>query len=805
MSDFLPLAQALSMGLKGIQMYTAAHPRSQEALKGALGVLEGWLQTTPQLQLVVANGKVFVNGQPVEGQSPHMTNLVRTIADRHVSGFVFDRGVTARDIQAFLEILVLKPQRLEELGGVQTLLDRNDVRSIRVTQIQYREVREGEPEGNGGSGPGGDGTGSGGPGSAGSGQGGTGSGAPGSGPGAGPGPGGGAPPRPEPARGDSGGWAVPSGSSGEHRAFGPPEQLLQLVKQALTRTLPPPTVRDRLTGAGASLLADFEPANLGGLSAMGASLGLTDKMPTPAQMGVLRQVLMDLPAERQLSILAGISSLPEKPQGLGMGIKALAPEILSVAVSSLLTQAVPWEDLQGPLTTILAPLPDRSALLGGLTGHLRSMNFDAAPAEALQRRIEWDALSPEAKLSRVLDEGALFRLSLDQRLALMRDLLDGKRTEALVRCMERLLEALQSEHESLRAQAAQTLAGMALWAVDPGMPMEVESALDHGLRSHFGWEPDPMIHRYTAEGLERLLAAPLERGQLVLIVEEVQELQNHAAMLDEARPWRMEALGRLKISLQQPEAMDRAVDCLFRYDKEQSIAITAGYFEFIGGPMVRHLIHTLGKEADRGRRGRVMDALRTFGPLALQPLRESLGSPIPWYLARNLLTLLSEVGDAGALPEVVQLLRSKEVRVRRAAVRAAWKLGGPSAEPHLQNLLKDSDPETQMEIVFGLGQLRAESSIPALLELLNDRKAPESLRLKVIETLGFIQGPRVVQPLADLIRKKGFFSGSEPPPIRLAAARALVAIHPGGRKALQDLAEAESRGEMKDALLALLR
>jgi hypothetical protein len=794
MSDFLPLAQALSMGLKGIQMYTAAHPRSQEALKAAQLVLETWLQATPQLQLVVANGKVFVNGQPVEGQSPHMTNLVRTIADRHVSGFVFDRGVSARDIQSFLEILILKPQRLEELGGVQTLLDRNDVRAIRVTQIQYREVREGEPDGNGAAGPGGTGTGG-----AGTGSGPEGAGA---GPGAG---GGGIAPRPEPPRGDSGGWAVPGTSSGEHRAFGPPEQLLQLVKQALTRTLPPPPVRDRLTGAGASLLADFEPANLGGLSAMGASLGLTDKMPTPAQMGVLRQVLMDLPAERQLSILAGISSLPEKPQGLGMGIKALAPEILSVAVSSLLSQSVSWEDLQGPLTTILAPLPDRANLLGGLTGHLRSMNFDAAPAEALQRRIEWDALSPEAKLSRVLDEGALFRLSLDQRLALMRDLLDGKRTEALVRCMDRLLEALQSEHEALRTQAAQTLAGMALWAVDPGMPMEVESALDHGLRSHFGWEPDPMIHRYTAEGLERLLAAPLERGQLVLIMEEVQELQNHAAMLDEARPWRMEALGRLKLSLQQPEALDKAVSCLFRYDKEQSIAITAGYFEFIGGPMVRHLIHALGKEADRGRRGRVMDALRAFGPLALQPLRESLGSPIPWYLARNLLTLLSEVGDAGALPEVVQLLRSKEVRVRRAAVRAAWKLGGPAAEPHLQALLKDSDPETQLEIVFGLGQLRAESSIPALLDLLNDRKTPEALRLKVIETLGFIQGPRVVQPLADLIRKKGFFSGSEPAPIRLAAARALVTLHPGGRQVLQELAEAESRGDMKDTFLALLR
>ncbi|HJV91197.1 MAG TPA: HEAT repeat domain-containing protein [Holophagaceae bacterium] len=784
MSDFLPLAQALSMGLKGIQMYSAAHPRSQEALRAAQAALGAWLQEAPQLQLVVGAGKAFVNGQPVDVHGPHMANLIKTIGDRHVSGFIFERGVTPRDIQAFLEILLLKPARLEELGGVQTLLDQQGVAAIRVSQVQYREVREGDPGAGEGEGK-----------------------APAvvTAPAASTAP---APaaPRIEPARqaGDSGGWAVPT-PSGEHRAFGPPEQLINLVKQALLRTLPPPPVRDRLTGAGTSLLEAFEPADLSGLATMGQTLGLTDKMPSAAQMGVLRQVLMDLPSERQLSILAGIGSLPEKPQGLGLGIKALAPEILAVAVSTLLSQNTSWEELQGPLTTILAPLPERTALLKSLSGHLRSMNFDAAPAEVLQRRIEWDALSPEAKLVKVLDEGALFRLSLEQRLALLRELLDGKRTEAMVRCLERVLEALQSELPALRTQAAQTLAGMALWAVEPGLPLEVESQMDQGLRSHFGWEPDPLIHRHTAEGLERLLAAPLERGQLVLIMEELQELQNHATMLNEDHPWRTEALGRLKASLQQPEALDKAVALLFRYDKEQSIVATAGYFEFIGGAMVRHLIQALGKESDRGRRGRLMDALRAFGPLALQPLRESLASPIPWFLARNLLTLLSEVGDVSALPEVLALFRAKEVRVVRAAVRASWKLGGPAAEPHLLAMLKDADPETQMEILFGLGQMRSETSVPTLLELVQERRAPEPLRLKVLETLAFIQSPRCVQPLQELIRKKGFFSGSESPAIRLGAARALASVQPAGRQALQQVAEAEGRGEMRDAFLNLLR
>lgn len=791
MKDFLPIAQALAMGLKGIQMYTAAHPRSQDALRNAHAALTDWLAESPQLQFVVASGRAFVNGQPVEVQGPHMAALVRTLSDRHVSGFNFQVGLTPHDLQVLLEVLLLKPQRLEELGGVQALLDKNGITRVRVSQIQYREVREGEATGGEVQAP------------------------PAVVPAA-PTPRPALPPAPaattpaqapppvhSPAAGESGGWAVPT--SGEYRAFGPPEQLLLLVRQALLRTLPPPPVRDRLTGLGQALLEGFEPADLSGLGAMGQSLGLTDAMPTTAQLGVLRQVLMDLPPERQLSILAGIATLPDQPQGLGLGIKALAPELLAVAVSTLLNRNTPWEALEDPLHTILTPLPEQPALVRGLASHLRSLNMDAGPVEALQRRLAWDALSPEAKLVKVLEEGALFRLSLEQRLALLRELLDSHRTEAMVRCLDRLLEALQSDHADLRSQAAQTLAGMAHWALEPGLPLEVENPMDHGLRAHFGWEPDPLVHRHTAEALERLILAPLNRGQLVLLSEELQELENHAAMLNEAHPWRTEALGRLKTSLQTPEAMDMAIKSLFRHDKEQAAVVTAIYFEFLGGPMVRHLIQTLGKESDRARRGRLMDALRAFGPLALQPIRESLGGTLPWFLARNLLTLLSESGDAGSLSEVLPLLRAKEVRVVRAAVRAAWKLGGPAAEPHLLALLREADAETQLEIVFGLGQLRSEAAVPALLDLVQERKHPEALRLKVLETLALVQSPRSVQPLVGLIRKKGFFSGAESPAIRLGAARALAGILPLGRQALQDVAEGEARGEMKDAFLGLLR
>lgn len=783
--DFLPLAQALSVALKSVQMYTAAHPRSQEGLKGALAALQPWLEEEPQLQVVAANGKAFANGHPVDGHSPHLANLVKLLSDHQVAGLIFHRGTALADLQALAEALLLKPQRMEELGGLSEILQSKGVASIRVSNVKYREVREGEGEG--------------------------GSGAEGAAPIQAPGA---AQPPSAPASApplasgfnarDSGGWALPQRKGGT-AAVAPSEQLVAIVRSSLLRVLPPPKVRPGVELPPGTLDLEAEPADLRSLGQMGYELGLGDEMPTTIQLGVLRQVLMDLPAERQMSILAGLSTLPERPQGLALGIKALASEILAVAISSLVGRGMPLEFLAAPIQEILAPLPDRSAMVQALGIQIRGLGLPIHQTESMIQRLEWAALTPEAKLVRVLDEGRLFELSLEQRLALLRELLDSGRHESLLRVEERLLESLSSDRPELRLHAAQTLAGMCVWAVDPGLPPAVEGPLDQALRAHFGWEPDPLIHQITTEGLERLFLVLLRRGQLTLLQEELLQLQNHAAMLNEAHPWRTEALGRLKASLQRPEALEAAAACLFVGDKEHAASFTGPYFDLIGGPMVRHLIQILGREQDRARRGRIMDALRAFGPFAVTFLREALQTPVPWFLLRNLMGLLSELGDASAIPELLPNLRHAEPRVRRAAVRATWKLGGPAGEPHLIALLKEADPETKFEIVFGLGQLRSEASVPALVELAEDRRAPETLRLKVLETLAFIQSPRSVPPLAELAKRKGFFGTNEPASIRLAAAKVLGAVHPSGRQALKELAEAEPKSDLRDAFLALLR
>lgn len=144
MSTFLELAQTLQMAIKALQMYTSAHPRSQEALKTLAGSVTDWLKERPELQMAASSGKVFVDGTPIEGNSLHLAALVRQLSERQISGFIIQRGVPVEELLAMLEILILKPAKLEEMGGVAKVLAGRNLRYITLSQTQYREVREGE-------------------------------------------------------------------------------------------------------------------------------------------------------------------------------------------------------------------------------------------------------------------------------------------------------------------------------------------------------------------------------------------------------------------------------------------------------------------------------------------------------------------------------------------------------------------------------------------------------------------------------------------------------------------------------------
>ena len=755
MSTFLELAQTLQMAIKALQMYTSAHPRTQEALKTLATAMADWLKDRPELQMAASTGKIFVDGAPIEGNSLHLTALVRQLTERQIAGFTIQRGAPAEELLALLEILILKPAKLEELGGVAKILAGKNLRYIALSQTHYREVREGEG-----------------------------------------------------GEGDKGGPAKDTGAAqGEPRNLPGSEPLAFDIAEALDhwrqRLL---TSTQGLTLSAQDGFLGFIPAaQLGALGPGALEAGWGTGFPTAAQMESLRQALKGLPGEQQLSILKGMPSLPLAPAGLHMGFQALAPEVVAQASAELLGRGFAWQDLQESLYDLISVSPQREAMLTSLEAVMRSQGAGAAKFGDLLHQLDWDHQSMDEKIRRAVEDGRLWDLSLEQRLIFLKDLLKQGRMEPFLRILEMILDTLTHEDPHPREAAAQTLAGITHWTCDPGFPMEAEGPILDGLKGHFGWEPVPHIHRSTEEGLEALLQCFLLRGELAQVQGLIQELEGLLAFLEDQQDWRGQSLERLVRRLATQESVSRAVEALHKAESEVMQSVFVPYFEFLGEAGAGGLVRILGEEPDRKRRGRLLEIIRALGPLALPAVNEGLKSPT-WYLVRNTLNLMADMGDAGMLENVAQCLQHADGRVRRAAVRALWKLGGPACAAHLLPVFPSTDPETQVEILFGLGQVQSGMAVFVLADFAKNPNVSERMRIKTLETLGQIGHPSSIPLLAEFIRRKGrIFSTAEPTEVRLAAARALMALgKPQATEVLRGLVDAEPKNKDREALQQIL-
>lgn len=762
MSDFLTLAQKLSVAIKALAMYTTQHPRAVEALNACHSMVEDWLVDRERLMFVIAPPKAFVDGLMLDIKSPHIAALMKMVSERGFGGFVIERGVAPGEFLVFLEALSTNPGKLEERGGIEAVLQAAGVRRIRVSQTRYREVGADEaPNADGHA------------------------------------------PAFNPEQED------PS-SSLQAQAKSKANLILSIreaMQAALTKGLLPGdgTATGLASYEDLDYLNEFHPLDLSGLGPFGWELGLGDGAPTGPQMEILREIMLGLAPGLQLGMLAGLDSLPERPAGLSMGLKDLVREILPRAVSGALGEGASWVQLKGAIKATLKSRSDRAPLLKSLAARLHGMGQYTGEAQQVFWQLAWEELSIEAKLLKVFEEGYLFELSHEERLAFLRDLLDLRRFHDFLRVEGVLIDCLRNDLPDLRGKATQTLAGVVHWVREPGLPPGAEAPLFEAFRTHFGSETDPAIHQWTTDALECLLEALVRRGELMAIISELRTLNEHCASLEEQVPWRKKAVAKLAAALLRPDLLDAVLEHAFSLGRDRMIQEVHPYLEFLGDAMARHLVLRLGEETDRTRRGRLVEVVRSMGPGVLPLLLTALGSPA-WYLVRNALTLISDLGDASCLPAIVPLLRHPEPRVRRTAVRASWKLGGPLAEHHLLLRMKDTDAETMQEILFVLGQLRSEGCLPQVAELAQDKRVTERLRIQALDTLALIGSPRALPVLLECTRRKGFFAGGgEPAAIRLAAAKALAGIDADeARAALQKLVAGEPKGAEREAFRMLL-
>ncbi|ABQ90126.1 HEAT repeat domain-containing protein [Roseiflexus sp. RS-1] len=231
------------------------------------------------------------------------------------------------------------------------------------------------------------------------------------------------------------------------------------------------------------------------------------------------------------------------------------------------------------------------------------------------------------------------------------------------------------------------------------------------------------------------------------------------------------------------------------------LAIESGYAQVIGVMLVPRLLQVLrGRQVGYSVRESAVEALGRIGDAEAVPgLLEALhdaDADVRWAAA----AALERIGDAAAVPGLLEALHDADADVRWAAAAALERIGDAAAVPGLLAALRDANAGVRRAAAEMLGQIGDAAAVPGLLHALRDAEA--RVRKAAAKALGQIGDATAVPGLLHALGDTAWL-------VRAAAAEALGRIGapavPGLLQALGNAnanvrqAAAEALGQIGDA------
>ena len=393
----------------------------------------------------------------------------------------------------------------------------------------------------------------------------------------------------------------------------------------------------------------------------------------------------------------------------------------------------------------------------------------SAEAAALRRRTSRliRTLKPET-LQRLVRMGGDFA----QRRQFVSDAAEGMAVDAV---LEILKAAAESSHEEISHSLVRLLSKLAVHAEAGAAPVRPQA--DAALREQVqrllaGWTlPDPNPGAY-GEALQRMArAAPsapprtdhhtTEPDRLVAMALEMGTMgpRLHAAVD------RVVTEGRLAQLL---DALEGGVADTAAAATVRAQVATAGAVRHIvarepidfkllerlvplvGTAAAPPLLDALALAESRGARRGLLAQLAKMGaeiaPVAIARLDDSR-----WYVTRNLLALLEELGPPPPGFSAAPYMQHADARVRWQAVKLQLKLPGGRDEALVAGL-RDQDPRT-LRLALSLAvalQAFPDSAVPLLMHRATDRSLPGDLRALAVRCLGHTAAPAALETLLQM-------------------------------------------------------
>jgi HEAT repeat protein len=307
---------------------------------------------------------------------------------------------------------------------------------------------------------------------------------------------------------------------------------------------------------------------------------------------------------------------------------------------------------------------------------------------------------------------------------------------------------------------------------------------------------EPSDLKYQQMGRELAESFPEQRGGF-LVLPVLEELLRQHRDPQKSLPQRDYALYILdRLTEQTADQLLDSLESREFADKEGVVRVLAA----LGAKGAYRIIQRLCLAPGVFERKSLARALVRMGAPATAPVIAMLRDD-RWYVVRNMATILGELRAPEAVPHLRKPLYHDDERVRKEAVRALMKIGGPGAEAALIGLLEGPDQLIAKHAIQSLGLMGSRPAVLPLLRLLEQRDLllkTLALKKEAALALGRIGDRRATPALVRIVESKGWSPGRKRLELRAESATALGML--GDEAALPVLGSlAEGNGMLAEA------
>jgi len=388
-----------------------------------------------------------------------------------------------------------------------------------------------------------------------------------------------------------------------------------------------------------------------------------------------------------------------------------------------------------------------------------------------------------------LDVDELSRsLTIDENIPrILKKLYRSKRPETVLKLVEGLLDNLEDMSPEIRLKTAETLKNIpdALEMSRHLQEFPVAYEMKKRLLERLERERElSEIYETLAGCLSGLAQTFILSQEYDDALEIIDTFWRHNSSDDTRKPEQRRVALEAVATIASEPVLENLADIL-REGDIQTITDVAEILIKFEEKSVQPLIQVLKDSEDLMVRRVTFEALENIGKDAILSLINDLEKYNPWYMYRNIISILAEIGNRSIIQSLARFIKHQNPEVRRETVKAVSKIHTPETVSLLVDALNDRDEKVQREACVGLGYMRDVSTVPVLIDVIKpprsfkrEKRRTNSVKTAAIWALGEIGDFSAIPYCKNTLRRYSWvpFTTKKREELRSAAAQALGSI-----------------------------